>query len=374
MPVSPPRSVPHLLADLWTRPAVRLLAYVVLGALLALLLRRLSGVLVAVGVAYGLAYLINPALAWLERRGLGRGWGVLVLTLLGAGLTALLFWRLAAQVTDFIVGLPALAERLSALLDRAASAQNDVPGVDTLQTRVAEYIRTRALELARDVGPLLDRVVTASPAVLAGWLGALGQAGLVVTLALYFAVDYRRVGERVLAAFPRDWQPTVRRLSEDVGVSFGAVVRGNVLVALAVGTLAALGLALLRVPNALALGLLTAALWPLPFVGIVLATVPALLQAIPQGTATVALVAGLYFLLNQTGGNLLGPLIMGRTTQLPAWALLTAVLVGFALAGALGALLAGPVALLLSRWAVRYWWPSRLYRGRAEPEPQRPLP
>lgn len=361
--MNPKRTVPQLLENLWARPQVRLPVYLLGLGLVFLLARRLSGVLLTVGAAYALAYLVNPALIWLEKRGLARGWGVLLLTLAGLGVSALLFWRLADQVISLVSSLPALADRLTQLLDRALRHPSDVPGVEQLQARLAEYVQLRAAEITRNIGPLLDRLVSSSPSLLADWLAWLGRLGLLLTLTLYFALDYSRIGAGLLRAFPRDWQPGLERLSEDVSVSFGRAIRGLILTGLAVGVLAALGLLLLGVPNPLALGLLTAVMWLVPFVGILLAVIPPLLQAIPQGPLTLGLVAGLYFLLNQIGGNVLGPMIMGRTTRLAPAALLVAVLVGLALGGALGALLAGPAALLVQRWAARYWLPSRAYQG-----------
>ncbi|EYB68445.1 hypothetical protein DEIPH_ctg023orf0034 [Deinococcus phoenicis] len=360
--------MPEMLENLWARPLVRLLAYLLLLLLLSLAARRLSSVLVMVALAYGLAYLVNPLLVRLEKRGLGRAWGVLLVLLAFLGIVALLFWRLVTQVSSFVEGLPALADRLTALLDSALSHTSGGSGMLAFQHRLAEYVQTKAGEIAHNIGPILDQMLFSGPSLLGrltGLLGWLGQAGLVLTLALYLALDYERVGRGLLKVFPRDWQPTMERLSEDVSVSFGRFIRGQLLTGLGVGVLAGLGLLLLKVPNPLALGLLTAVLYLVPFVGMVLATVPPLLQSIPQGTTTLALVAGLYFILNQVGGNVLGPLVMGRTTQANPAALMVAVLIGLGLAGAWGALLAVPVALLLQRWAVRYWLPSRAYQGRA---------
>ncbi|WP_019586358.1 AI-2E family transporter [Deinococcus apachensis] len=362
------RTVPQLLHDLWARPQVRLPVYLLGLVLVFLLARRLSGVLLTVGGAYAIAYLINPALIWLEKRGLGRGWGVLLFTLALLAVSALLFWRLADQVLSFVSSLPALADLLTQLLDRALRHPSSVPGVEQLQARLAEYVQTRAAELASNIGPLLDRLLSSSPSLLADWLAWLGRIGLLLTLALYFALDYPRITSGLLKAFPREWQPGLARLSEDVSVSFGRAIRGLLLTGLGVGVLAALGLLLLGVPNPLALGLLTALTWLIPFVGIFIAAIPPLLLALLQGPLTLGLVAALYFVLNQIGGNILGPMIMGRTTRLAPAALLVAVLVGLALGGALGAMLAGPAALLLHRWAVRYWLPSRAYQGQEEPQ------
>ncbi|GAA5532318.1 AI-2E family transporter [Deinococcus aluminii] len=360
-------TVPEMLEGWWSRPLVRLLVYALLLVLLYVLARRLSSVLVMVAVAYGLAYLANPLLRWLEARGIGRGWGVLLLLLLVLGLVALLFWRLVTQVSSFVNSLPALADQLTQLLNAALSRTDGGSMMADLQYRLALYVQTKAHEITQNIGPILDQVLFSGPSLLGrltGILGWLGQAGLVLTLALYFALDYARFGRGVLKVFPRDWQPTLARLSEDVSVSFGRSIRGQLLTGLGVGILAGLGLLLLKVPNPLALGLLTAVLYLVPYVGMVLATIPPLLQAIPQGTTTLALVAALYFILNQVGGNVLGPMVMGRTTQINPAALMVAVLIGLGLAGVWGALLATPVALLLQRWTVRYWLPSRAYQGR----------
>ncbi|SMB90521.1 AI-2E family transporter [Deinococcus hopiensis] len=357
-----PRTVPQLLEAWWSRPQVRLPVYLLLLVLGALLARRLGSVLGMVGAAYALAYLANPVLEGLERRGLRRGWGVLLLTLTLVGVLALLFWQLATQVVSFVYGLPVLADRLTEVLDHALQKPR-TGGTNELQHRLAEFLHTKLEDLSKNAGPVLDQVLSSGPSLLGKILGWLGQLGFVLTLALYFAVDYERVGRGLLGVFPRDWQPTLKRLSRDVSVSFGGFIRGQLLVSVGVGILAALGLLALHVPNALALGLLTAVLYLVPFVGMVLATVPPLLQAIPQGSTTLGLVAGLYFLLNQIGGNVLGPVVMGRSTKINPATLLVAVLVGLGLAGALGALLAVPIALLLQRWGQQYWLTSRTYQG-----------
>ena len=357
--------MPQLLEDWWSRPQVRLPAYLLLLALALLLARRMGSALGMVGAAYALAYLANPLLSALERRGLRRAWSVLLLTLGTLGALALLFWQLATQVVSFVYDLPVLADRLTELLDRALEQTRSGPGANALQHRLAEFLHTRLEDLSKNTGPVLDQLLSSGPSLLGKFAGWLGQLGFVLTLTLYFAVDYDRVGRGLLSAFPRDWQPTLRRLSRDVSVSFGSFIRGQLLASLGVGILAALGLLALHVPNALALGLLTALLYLVPFVGMILATVPPLLQAVPQGTVTLGLVAGLYFVLNQVGGNVLGPLIMGRSTRANPAILFIAVLVGLSLAGALGALLAVPITLLLQRWGQQYWLTSRTYQGRA---------
>ena len=79
--MTPVRTVQDLLASVWRQPWVRLLMYLLLAAVTLWFIRRLGSVLMTAAVAYGLAYLVNPALTWLEGRGVRRVVGVLLVRL-----------------------------------------------------------------------------------------------------------------------------------------------------------------------------------------------------------------------------------------------------------------------------------------------------
>ena len=81
--LTPVRTVQDLLASVWRQPWVRLLMYLLLAAVTLWFIRRLGSVLMTAAVAYGLAYLVNPALTWLEGRGVRRVVGMLLVTLIG---------------------------------------------------------------------------------------------------------------------------------------------------------------------------------------------------------------------------------------------------------------------------------------------------
>ncbi len=114
-------------------------------------------------------------------------------------------------------------------------------------------------------------------------------------------------------------------------------------------------------PNALGLGLLLAALNIVPYIGLVIAAVPAVLLALSGGWLKVLAVVTLYFIINQIVGNVLSPYVLGRTSNLSPAAVLLALLVGLSLGGIVGGLLAVPAATLLKHWLERYWIGSRAH-------------
>lgn len=364
------RDVRDLIRRLWAMPVVRLIFYAVLTVLAVRALlwgsQLLASVLLTVLTAYGLAFLVNPILEWLERRRVGRMVGVLLLLLLLLGLTTLLLMTLSQQIAGLISGIPVIAINLKIALFNVLDRLDSIQGVQGLKASVSSYIDEQTNNITENAGPLLERLLNSGPNVLntlSNLVGWLGQLGFIVTLAAYFMLDYERVGHSLLRVFPRQSQPTVLRLAEDVSQSFGGFLRGQLLLMLTGAVLSTLGLLALNVPNALALGALSGLLSLVPYIGIVLAAVAAMLQAIPQGGLTIGLVAALFFVINQLQGNVLGPLIMGRVVSLSPAAILIALLVGLALAGPVGAIIAIPTATLLKRWLERYWMTSAAYRG-----------
>ena len=362
--------VRDLIWRLWAIPLVRLVLYaaLIVVAVRALLWgsQLLASVVLTVLTAYGLAFLVNPILERLERRRVGRMVGVLLLILGALGLATLLIVTLSQQITGLIAGIPVIAINLKITLFNVLDRLDSIQGVQGLKASVSTYIDEQTNNITQNAGPLLERLLNSSPSVLStlsNLVGWLGQLGFIVTLAAYFMLDFGRVGRSVLRVFPRQSQPTVLRLAEDVSQSFGGFLRGQLLLMLTGAVLSTLGLLALKVPNALALGALSGLLSLVPYIGIVLAAVAAMLQAIPQGGLTIALVAALFFIINQLQGNVLGPLIMGRVVSLSPAAILIALLVGLALAGPVGAIIAIPTATLLKRWLERYWMTSAAYRG-----------
>lgn len=364
------RSVQHLLKLMWSRPPVRLVVYFVLALLALRVLLWSTGVLASViftvFMAYALAFLANPMLLWLERHKVSRALGVFLLLFFTVALLAVVVTNLTSQVAGLISGIPQIAQNLEKVLFDLLDRLKNVPGAGGLKDSLNQYISDQTANFQKNAGPFLDRILNSGPSVLStlsNVLGWFGQAGFIVTLAIYFMFDYDRVGLGLLHVFPRAWQPTLYQLSEDVSESFGGYIRGQLLVMLAGALLAFLGLLVLKVPNSLALGLLSGLISLIPYVGILIAAVIAMLTAIPQGIWIVVAVAVLFFIINQVQGNVVGPIVMGRTVSLSPSAILIGLLIGLALAGAVGAILAIPILTLFKRWMERYWLTSTAYNG-----------
>jgi len=368
-------SVPELLRAVWARAWVRLLAALLALLGVLLLARVLQGVIVLAVVAFVLAYLFEPLLRWLSRHRVPRGLGVLLIVLTLTVLAGLLVWAGAAQLAGLLGDLPKFGTQLADLATHLLERLRGVPGLQDAPERLSRALNAQVSALGRNAMPLVQRLLGSGSALIGGAtsvVGWVGQAAFAITLATYFMLDYPKLGPSVLRLLPVHWQGNARRLSGDVADSFGGYLRGQLIIGAGAGLLVTLGLLALHVPNALGLGLLLAALNIVPYIGLVLAAIPALLLALPGGWVQVALVFALYFLTNQVIGNALAPYVLGRTNNLSPAAVLLSLLVGLTLFGLVGGLLAVPTATLLKHWLETYWLPSRAHGPQPPGPPEQP--
>jgi len=276
----------------WENPYVRVAAYLLFFYGLFLLVARAWPALSVLLTAFAFAYLVHPLVQALERRRLPRAVGVVLVYLL-LGLFLALASFLAAQT---VVELSRLARDLPRLLDPLLAWLVALP--DRAQAvPVPESLRPVLEELTRNLRGLLQGFLEA----LVRWLqGLLAQGGSLLgfftsllggvfqlftalILSAYFLYDLPRLGRAALAVFPEPYQPLAQDLAAKLNASVGGYVRGQLLVALCVGFLVGLGFWLVGVPLAASLGFLAGVFNLIPFVGVVVSGVPALLLAATGG-------------------------------------------------------------------------------------------
>jgi len=133
----------------------------------------------------------------------------------------------------------------------------------------------------------------------------------------------------------------------DTEDTLGTYVRGQLILAGIIGSVCYVGLLVLQVPNARALAVLAGLFEVIPFIGPVLAAIPAVLIGFTVSPVTGLLVLALYVVVQTVEGNYLIPYFMGRGLQLHPMIVLVAITAGFYLNGIVGAMLALPLVSAL---------------------------
>lgn len=312
-------------------------------ALAALFMHRLLGEALALILgAAAVAFLLEPLTRVYERR-LARPRAALAAmgTVLGALAAAiwLLLPSLIQEATLLARQLPeSLKQVQSALASASAWLEAQLPGV-----RLPE--------------PQLDSAMLSSLAgvtlsVAGGVADFSCLVSLMFVLGYFFLCDRDRLLIRMELLVPRAVRPTAVRMGNAVCRELRLYLRGQGLIALAVGALAAVGLALIGLRSALVLGVIVGVLNMIPYFGPVLGGIPAVLAALGGGWKKAALTVFVLWAVQQADGMVISPRILGGVTGLSPAAVLIAIFVGSHVCGILGMLLALPV-LMTFRTAYR---------------------
>lgn len=179
-------------------------------------------------------------------------------------------------------------------------------------------------------------------------VGGLFRLITILILSFYFLVEAGSLFDYLVRFVPESQRQRVATASRAAVVKVSAWMRANLVLAGVMGTFTAIGLGLLRVPYVYVVALVAAIGETVPMIGPIIAGTMAVAIALSVSTR-LAVIVGLYFLaLHQLESNILVPKIMERRVGVSPVTVMVALLIGGAIWGLLGAILAIPTAAILS--------------------------
>jgi predicted PurR-regulated permease PerM len=314
-------------------------------------------------IALFLALALNPAVEFLQRRGVKRR-GV------SAGITFLL--AIAAVAGLGALFIPTLVDQVNAFANKVPDYVKDLTEgrgrLGFLETKYHIVERVKDAVQANGVSRLAVGA-GAALSVTKGILTAVVATLTIVFMTFFMLLEGPAWMERFYGLLPPQSQQRWRRVGHDIYRTVGGYVTGNLLISLIAGVTSGIMLWIVGVPYAVALGLVVALLDLIPLAGATIAAILVVLVAIAASGVTAAIIVAVYFLIyQQLENHLLQPLVYGRTVQLSPLAVLVSVLIGAQIAGVLGALAAIPVAGALQVLLID-WRRIRAESGAAQPDP-----
>jgi predicted PurR-regulated permease PerM len=304
-------------------------------ALLELAIRARS-VLVLIGLALFIAAGLDPVVSWLTRRRVPRGAAVVIVLLALVGVTggfiAAAIPPLAAQTSSLISELPHYAH----VLQNHNSELGRLNAKYHIQQHLSHLLATRS-------SALIGGVLGAGTLVL----DTLTSTLVVIALVVYFLAGMPQIKLFFYRLAPGSRRTRVILLGDDIFTKVGGFVLGNVVTSVIAGLGTYLWMLAFGIPYPILLGLFVALLDLIPVIGSTIGgaivSAVALTVSLPVAIATLAFYIG-YRLFED---YVLTPRIMGGAVKVPAVVSVVAVLVGGALLGIIGALVAIPVAAAL---------------------------
>ena len=328
------------------------IAFIVAAGLVAGVLYSFGDIILIFFLAWLLAFMISPLAHGLIRLVplLNRAAAVVVVYVV---LLLILVWAvfvvadtLVTSINEFILRIPQIQADLPEIL-KPIQERVDALGlsinIEVQLKALLESIQTGAVGL---LGPLQQLAVAG--------VGVVGNLLIIVIMSLYIAVDRPRISSFLLRLVPPRYEDDATLFRESVSRSFGGFIRGQILLGLVYGLVAAATSLILGLDFSPLTSLAAGFLMAIPFFGPFVAWLPPVLVAIffDQGAivpALVAMGAGWFIVM-----NILQPRLMSGAVGLHPIVVLASVIIGSKIAGIAGAIFAIPIAAIVSAFFFEY--------------------
>ena len=315
------------------------LAALVIAVVVLFLLRDFLGAFV---LGSAIAFLIQPAVTRLHGIGIPRilAIGIVFVGILIAlaGLVLLIVPLGVSEVGQLQVQAPALAgvaqTRLNSLQPIAVfGIEVDLKGVtQTIDSHLREY-------LLGQFGNAVTLGLSALTTVL--------QLLLMFVVAFLLAIEAPAVRRDLRRFVPSDYRSDFDQIWRQVRKMLYAYVRGQLIIAGLIGITSGVVCALLRLPDAVALGVIAGVTALIPYIGPFVGAVPAILVGLSQSPEQALLVLVAYIVIPNFYLNFIYPKVMGDAVRLPPILVIIALIAGFSWGGILGMFVAVPIAATL---------------------------
>ena len=289
-----------------------------------------------------LYFLLNPIVNLLQKWKLPRIVAILVLYIAIIGLIAFaignLIPALSRQIMELVEGMPRYSKELQLFFNRLAENESfkwvmnqDFVSQEEIIHSVTEFVNT------------LPNRLTASISTVFGFVANTAITAVTVPFLLFFMFkDGYKFPDAMAKFFPFAYRDEAIKTMKDTANTLSSYIQGQMLVAMFVGTLSLIGFLIVDLRYALIMALIVAVTNIIPYVGPFLGGAPAVIVALFESPTQALLVLIVIVAAQQLEGNLISPLILGKTLDTHPATIIILLLVAGNLAGIMGMVLAVP--------------------------------
>lgn len=279
----------------------------------------------------------------LLRKGLPRVAAIGMVYLLTFALIALSFSYVAPlasrEFNHLVKNLPSLTAQGKEIVDKAMEwitprlppeAQNFL---STVLVNLSEEIRSFGTELLEKTIPVVVRVFSTVAAIV-----------IIPLVTFYLLMDLEKYRNGFLSLIPSHRREEFTGLLHEIDQMLGRYIRGQIIVCICIGFSVAVVLLLFRLQYAILVGIFAGVIDIIPYVGVAIGMIPALILAIMKSPILALPVLAALYAVHWLEGHVLVPAVQSQSVRLPPLVVVLSLVVGAELGGILGMFLAVPVA------------------------------
>lgn len=298
-----------------------------------------------------IAWLLDPCVKFLNKRGINRVLGTILvylfmLVLLYLGITGI-FPLLLNQINEFITTLPTVFQDITIWANNFVDRFQDISFIDI------DAIKS---DMVGSINGFVSSMTTDIPAMMVSFVrslfSTLGVFALGLMIGFYLLFDFDNVGRVLVSLLPARARKDAISLFMEANDSLFNYIKGTIFVSLIIFVLSSLVFTFAGLKAPLLFGLICGITNIIPYVGPYLGAIPATIVAFTQGVPTGVITLGCIMVIQFIEGNFIQPLVMSKTMKLHPVTILLGLLVFGYFFGILGMIIATPLVAVIKSIAI----------------------
>lgn len=291
-------------------------------------------------IAVIIAASIDPAVDFLQKKKIPRSAGALMIYLVIFSIVALVFSFLIPPLGDQIKDFSKNSNQYFGSTEVDFTIANGIFSPDNISVAVGKIIG----EFGSSLAGISQDIFSKTVGVFSGFISVI----VVFSMAFYMVMNEDGIKKFIVSITPQKKKVYAADLTNRIESKIGKWMVGQLVLMLIIFVLVYVGLSLIGIPYALVLAILAGLLEVIPYVGPIVSAVPGVVLGFLISPTVGLLALLVYIIAQQFESHVVVPQVMKKAVGLNPVATIAAILIGFKLAGVLGAIISVPAATAIS--------------------------
>ncbi len=312
-------------------------------------------------IGFIVAWLFDPLVKWLQKRGVRRSLGTAFVYVLVIGLFILIIGGiiplLSEQLNEFIKIIPSIIDNCKLWLDGILNRLSVIDGLDVVA--IEKETMGKIIEVSTNLTSALPSMLVDFVKELLSGMGAI-VVGLVI--GFYLLMSFDNVNETLITLFPKKIQRNTNELIYEVNHSLRKFVMGALVDSVLIFVVSSIGFVIIGLKAPFLFSLFCALTNIIPYAGPYIGGIPAVIVGFSQSPTVGILTLVIIVVVQFLEGNFIQPLVMSKTTKLHPVTIMIGLLIFGHFWGILGMFISTPVIASLKAILVYFDDKYNLFR------------
>lgn len=293
-------------------------------------------------IGFIVAWLFDPLVKWLQKKGLRRSIGTTITYLILLGFIALvmggLIPLLSEQLNEFIKVIPNIIDNSKNIIDTMADKLSVIDGLDVVSFKkeIFDKIVLFSTNLTSELPSMLVIIVR-------NFFSGMGSIIVGLVIGFYLLMSFNNVNDTFITLFPKKIQKNTKEIVYEVNSSLRRFVVGALLDALLIFIVSSIGFGIVGLKAPFLFALFCALTNIIPYAGPYIGGIPAVIVGFSQSPTVGILTLVIIVVVQFLEGNFIQPMVMSKTTKLHPVTIMIGLLIFGHFWGILGMFISTPI-------------------------------